>query len=181
MNRILCAPCDAPLDEQSCDQDHLLRSAIDAYLAAGSDSVAFASAFAAWAAGAGLRYECRAGVLVSLDEEGHVLAAVASPEIGTLREIAWAIVKDAPGMAATGHAAAVRWARALLGLDGPDAPDASARRRASVHVHGWARVDGGWTCTQDYYATGDAPETGCGETWTTKTAGEGEADDQRPD
>ena len=115
MNRILCAPCDAPLDEQSCDQDHLLRSAIDAYLAAGSDSVTFASAFAAWAAGAGLQYERRAGVLVSLDEEGHVLAAAASPEIGTLREIAWAIVKDAPGMAATGHAAAVRWARRVGG------------------------------------------------------------------
>jgi len=33
------------------------------------------------------------------------------------REAAWAIVKDSRGMQATGHGAAVRWARAYLGLD----------------------------------------------------------------
>jgi hypothetical protein len=83
----------------------------------------------------------------------------------TLREAAWAIVKDAQGMTDTGHAAAVRWARALLGLDDPGTPDVPARRRLGPHVHGWARVDGVWACVQDYYAAGAAPGTGCGETW----------------
>jgi hypothetical protein len=34
------------------------------------------------------------------------------------------------------------------------------------HVCGWARVEGAWTCVQDYYAKGEAPETGCGAMWT---------------
>lgn len=34
-----------------------------------------------------------------------------------MRDACWAIVKDSKGMEATGHAAAVRWARAALGLD----------------------------------------------------------------
>lgn len=32
------------------------------------------------------------------------------------------------------------------------------------HVHGWARVDGVWTCIQDHHAVGFRPDTGCGET-----------------
>jgi hypothetical protein len=31
------------------------------------------------------------------------------------------------------------------------------------HTHGWARVDGLWTCVQDHYAVGHRPDTGCGE------------------
>jgi hypothetical protein len=34
-----------------------------------------------------------------------------------------------------------------------------------VHTHGFARVEGTWTCVQDYYAAGEAPESGCGRTW----------------
>lgn len=33
-----------------------------------------------------------------------------------------------------------------------------------THVHGWARVEGVWTCIQDHYAVGHRPDTGCGET-----------------
>ena len=42
---------------------------------------------------------------------------VAEDEEADLRDAWWAIVKDSRGMEATGHAAAVRWARAGLGLD----------------------------------------------------------------
>lgn len=42
---------------------------------------------------------------------------IAEDEETELREAAWAIVKDAKGMNATGHERAVRWARAVLGLD----------------------------------------------------------------
>jgi hypothetical protein len=35
-----------------------------------------------------------------------------------MREGAWAIVRDAKGLEATGHGAAVRWARAYLNLEG---------------------------------------------------------------
>jgi hypothetical protein len=35
------------------------------------------------------------------------------------------------------------------------------------HTHGWAQTDSlTWTCMQDFYAVGVAPETACGETWT---------------
>lgn len=33
------------------------------------------------------------------------------------------------------------------------------------HAHGWADLAGVWTCVQDYYAAGEAPETACGEVW----------------
>ena len=33
------------------------------------------------------------------------------------------------------------------------------------HICGWARVNGVWTCVQDYYAVGFRPDTGCGKTW----------------
>ena len=36
--------------------------------------------------------------------------------------------------------------------------------RVEGHVCGWARVDGVWTCVQDHYAIGFAPETACGAT-----------------
>lgn len=42
---------------------------------------------------------------------------VAEDDEVELRDAWWSIVKDARGMEATGHAAAVRWARAGLGLD----------------------------------------------------------------
>jgi hypothetical protein len=36
----------------------------------------------------------------------------------------------------------------------------------SMHTHGYKQgPDGVWRCIQDYYATGDMPETGCGELW----------------
>ena len=34
------------------------------------------------------------------------------------------------------------------------------------HTCGWAKVDEQWTCVQDYYAKGMAPETACGAIWT---------------
>jgi hypothetical protein len=37
-------------------------------------------------------------------------------------------------------------------------------KQAEGHVCGWARVGGVWTCVQDHYATGVAPETACGNT-----------------
>jgi hypothetical protein len=37
-------------------------------------------------------------------------------------------------------------------------------QRVEGHVCGWARVDGLWTCVQDNYAIGLAPETACGDT-----------------
>ncbi len=83
-----------------------------------------------------------------------------SPTEAEVRDAAWLIVKDAKGMEATGHAAAVRWARAYLDLD--DA--VSVQRRKHVgHTHGWGETDSGWACVQDYYATGDAASTGCGQ------------------
>jgi hypothetical protein len=82
-----------------------------------------------------------------------------------LRDAAWAIVKDAKGMEATGHGAAVRWARALLELDESGVLRANPRVLAG-HTCGWAAdVDGTWRCVQDFYAVGYAPETGCGATW----------------
>ena len=37
------------------------------------------------------------------------------------------------------------------------------------HVCGWAQQDGVWTCAQDHFAAGDAPETVCGRTWDPET------------
>jgi len=79
-------------------------------------------------------------------------------------EAAWAIVKDARGMNETGHAAAVRWARAALELD--DRETFTRRVRVTGHTHGYALVDAAWVCAQDFYAQGDAPQTGCGDIWT---------------
>jgi hypothetical protein len=78
----------------------------------------------------------------------------------------WAIVKDSRGMEATGHAAAVRWARAGLELDEPTEPT-PGRPRAPIetHTHGFTQVDGTWRCVQDYFAVGTARETGCGQVW----------------
>lgn len=42
---------------------------------------------------------------------------VAEDATTVARDVQWSIVKDARGMAADGHGAAVRWARAALGLD----------------------------------------------------------------
>lgn len=42
---------------------------------------------------------------------------------------------------------------------------AGARGVRRTHTHGWARVDGAWTCVQDHNAAGAAPGTGCGQTW----------------
>jgi hypothetical protein len=50
-------------------------------------------------------------------------------------------------MTSTGHAATIRWARALLGLDDPLQPDAPARRRNGPHVHGYTKdATGLWYC-----------------------------------
>jgi hypothetical protein len=81
-----------------------------------------------------------------------------------LRDAAWAIVKDSAGMTSTGHAGAVRWARALLELDDPGETDAP-HRRTGPHVCGWQPVGGVWRCVQDYYVQGNAPGKGCGQTW----------------
>jgi hypothetical protein len=35
----------------------------------------------------------------------------------------------------------------------------------SSHTCGYAKEDGVWRCVQDFYAIGDAPETGCGAVW----------------
>lgn len=62
------------------------------------------------------------------------------------------------------HAEAVRRAIAAY-LRGESLRDALAtlgRPSAEGHVCGWARVDGVWTCVQDHYAVGSAPETSCG-------------------
>jgi hypothetical protein len=81
------------------------------------------------------------------------------------QDAAWAIVRDSAGMTSTGHAGAVRWARALLELNDPGETDAPRRRRTGPHVCGWARVEGVWRCAQDFHATGSAPRTGCGQAW----------------
>lgn len=86
------------------------------------------------------------------------------PTEAEVRDAAWLIVKDSKGMNETGHGAAVRWARAYLGLD--DGPEvATSRSKRTGHTHGWALVDGEWRCVQDYYLPGNAPETGCSVAW----------------
>ena len=44
-------------------------------------------------------------------------------------------------------------------------PRSRGRGVRRVHTHGFAQVEGTWTCVQDYYAAGDTPEGGCGRTW----------------
>ncbi len=44
-----------------------------------------------------------------------------------------------------------------------DALAAATGAQPPGHVHGWARVDGVWSCVQDYYAAGYRPDTSCGE------------------
>lgn len=65
------------------------------------------------------------------------------------------------------HVEAVRRAVSLW-LDGAlwrDAEVALVQRADDPsHTHGWARVEGLWTCIQDHYAVGLRPDTGCGET-----------------
>src|SRR4051812_4260558 len=84
-----------------------------------------------------------------------------SPTEAEVRDAAWLIVKDSKGMNETGHAAAVRWARAYLDLD--DKVADVRHRRPTGHTHGWAKTKtGAWRCVQDHYSAGIAPETGCG-------------------
>jgi hypothetical protein len=78
-----------------------------------------------------------------------------------LKAALWAIVKDRT------DGPAYRWARARLELD--DGPEVVPSRQAPTeHICGWAELDGTWRCVADFYAVGDAPETGCGATWTPK-------------
>jgi hypothetical protein len=62
------------------------------------------------------------------------------------------------------HTEAVRRVVAgwLQGRPWDDGDAASANDNRADHYCGWARVDGVWTCLQDYYAVGWAPETSCG-------------------
>jgi hypothetical protein len=64
------------------------------------------------------------------------------------------------------HAEAVRRAVEswLNGSLWRDAEASMSATPAANHTHGWARVDGLWTCIQDFSAVGFRPETGCGET-----------------
>lgn len=70
------------------------------------------------------------------------------------------------------HAEAVRqainsWLRGSLWRDAEDtlrANPVDLTAEAPGHVHGWARVEGIWTCVQDYYAKGYQPKTACGAT-----------------
>lgn len=68
------------------------------------------------------------------------------------------------------HAEAIRRAvgRWLAGGLWRDALD-SLRKTGPLdsdpgHTCGWARVEGIWTCTQDFYAVGHQPDTSCGLT-----------------
>lgn len=45
-------------------------------------------------------------------------------------------------------------------------PDALVPAGREAHTHGFAKADDGtWSCTQDYYAKGFDPSSGCGEKW----------------
>lgn len=64
------------------------------------------------------------------------------------------------------HGEAIRnainlWLRGALWRD---AEASLANEPAAKHVCGWARMDGAWTCVQDYYASGWSPDSGCGAT-----------------
>ncbi len=60
------------------------------------------------------------------------------------------------------HAEAIRRTVALF-LNGEAWRD-PVGEVGSGHTCGWARVEGVWTCIQDYHAIGFAPETACGAT-----------------
>jgi hypothetical protein len=63
------------------------------------------------------------------------------------------------------HVEAVRQA-VVTWLGGALWRDAEAKLTTSGedldHVHGWARLEGIWTCVQDYHAGGIRPDTSCG-------------------
>jgi hypothetical protein len=151
------------------DVDLALRGFVDAHVC-GATRQTLRLAFERWTTAAGFDSENRDGVVVAHDPVGRVVAffEVREPPTGAshrvLRDAAWAIVRDSAGMTATGHGAGVRWARALLGLEEPNVSTVSSDHRTGPHVHGWALVDGVWTCVQDYYAAGAAPGTGCDQT-----------------
>jgi len=115
-----------------------------------------------WTTVAGLTCTFRDGVLVARNPAGRVVHALDTNPKPVL-SAAWAIVRDSKGMTETGHGAVVRWARVYVKPDDVERPRASIR---TGHACGWAAdVDGTWRCVQDFYAVGDAPETGCGATW----------------
>ena len=77
----------------------------------------------------------------------------------------------AAGIETTGirtHVEAIRravssWLNGSLWRDAEEAMAAGPAEDPS-HTHGYARVEGVWTCIQDQYAVGFAPETACGKT-----------------
>jgi hypothetical protein len=61
--------------------------------------------------------EMKRGVPTTAKPQAPLRRPADPPSEYETREAAWAIVKDSKGMNETGHGAAVRWARAYLGLD----------------------------------------------------------------
>jgi hypothetical protein len=103
---------------------------------------------------------CRCLVCLSPSVSGQAFCSAACA--AEAHESMWAVVKDRDS-----RARAAAWARAHLGLVGPDdlLPPASAPC-ADGHVHGWMLIDGAWRCAQDFRAAGWAPQTSCGAVWS---------------
>jgi hypothetical protein len=81
------------------------------------------------------------------------------------------VTSEGVGDGIPSHVEAVRravnsWLKGRLWRDAEEllkVPDGETLAHAG-HTCGWARVDGLWTCIQDFYAIGYRPDTACGQT-----------------